>query len=158
MLAFPRSRREIRPFIRDLRSRTERLIRRNRTAAIGSAVAVAVLVTGAGAWALSGTDSAPSLVSRANASTRNMTTAPRTIVKKDPMVLGRKLFDAKKYEDAVQAFQPLIDDHVEARYWLGESHMRLGHTFRACRQLEKYVELAPKGSYVTSAKRSLKKC
>ena len=159
MLPFPRTRREIRPFIRDLRTRTERLIRRNRIAAIATAAGALVLVSGVAVWAFSGSvPGRPALVASANATARSATTAPRTLVKKDPLTAARKLYDAKKYEDAVQAFQPLLDEHVEARFWLGESHMKLGHTFRGCRQLEKYVELAPKGEYVTSAKRSLKKC
>lgn len=164
MLPFPRKRREIRPFIRDLRTRAERLIRRHRKAAIASVASLVVIGGALGIWALSSSSTAPTFVSRASASTTSSTSSKKTVplpvtgAKRDPMAAARKLHDAKKYAEAVQTFQPLVDDHVEARFWLGESHLALGHTFRGCRQLSMYVDLAPKGAYVKSAKRSLKNC
>jgi hypothetical protein len=77
----------------------------------------------------------------------------------DSLARGRKLLDAKKYDEAIDILQPIVDENVEARFWLGTAHLAAGHGFRGCRQLDKYVELAPKGRYVKSAKTArLTKC
>lgn len=161
MVPFPKNRREIRPWLADLQRRGKRFVTKNRNAVIATATISLVLVVGVTGWALSDRDTKPK--KRVPYASANTTTsvkeAPATKpAAPDPLAKGRSLYESKKYDEAIDVFQPLVDSHVEARFWLGKSHLAAGHDFRGCRQLEKYVEKAPKGRYVSAAKKDLKKC
>jgi hypothetical protein len=147
MLRFPKTRREIRPFLDKLLSNGRRTVMHNRKVVVIAVSCVLTIGVVATAWAFSGDDSPGRPVVK-----RSERTAP------DPLSSGRSLVDAKKYGEAIDVLQPLVDTNVEARFWLGTAHLGAGHDFRGCRQLTKYVELSPKGRYATSAKTRLKKC
>ena len=170
MLPFPKTRREIKPYLAALVSGGKRFVIRNRNAVIGvtSVLMIGVVIS---AFAFSDGGKRPSHKSMVPYSAKPSGIAGKPhLVKKTAvkttavggagitLAAGRKLYDAKKYEQAIDVFQPLVDENVEARFWLGKAHLAEGNDFRGCRQLNKYVELAPKGRYVKAAKTSLQKC
>lgn len=168
MMPFPRSRREIRPWLNKLTSSGKRFASRRRGVVI-AATCVMMVGIAMSAWALSGGEgtgpngrkivpySASKPVVQGKGERTSLKRAPIPSKEKDPLAAGRRLLDAKKYDEAIDTFQPLVRDHVEARFWLGVAHLEAGHGYRGCRQLDKYLELAPKGRYVTAAKTSAKK-
>ena len=166
MIPLPRNRREIRPWLKKLTQSGKRFASHRRGTVIATAC-VLVFGVAMSAWALSGSDAGrkdgrkvvPYSASKpvVKGVERTSMTRKASVATKDPLAAGRRLLDAKKYDEAIDAFQPLVSDHVEARFWLGLAHLGSNNDFRGCRQLEKYLELAPKGRYVTTAKATTKK-
>lgn len=166
MTPFPRTRREIRPWLHKVKTKLttsgKRLLGRRRGLVIATACFVMVGIA-MSAWALSGGDGRPGgrKIVPYSASKPVVKNVQRTSMKrapaKDPLAAGRRLIDAKKYDAAIDVFQPLVREDVEARFWLGTAHLGAGHGFRGCRQLEKYLDLAPKGRYANAARTRVKK-
>lgn len=146
----------------------KRFYAKNKKAVIAVATVCAVLVVAVTVWAFQN-PSAPKrpvsfastkLSTASNPAKREMKAEVKSDVKlkTDTLAKGISLYEAKKYGEAIDVFQPLVDENVEARYWLGKAHLADGNDFRGCRQLRLYVEGAPKGRYVTPAKTAMKKC
>ena len=162
MMRFPKNRQELVARLRAAFKSTRRFVTRNRTVVVATTCALTLGIV-VSAWALSGgnddsgngrratmTKRAPSARAKVGRTTR--------VASSDPLAAGRRLFDAKKYDQAIDAFQPLVRENVEARFWLGKAHLAVGHGFRGCRQLDKYLDKAPKGRYARAAKAGRKDC
>ena len=145
--------------ITDLWKRGRRFLAKHRTQAVAAGVALVFLAAGVTAWALSDRGEKPKRPAAHASSNVSKTAKPAArTAKADPLAAGIRLYEQKKYDAAIQSFQPLVGEHVEARFWLGKSHLAEGHAFRGCRQLRLYVEKAPQGRYVRAAKRDLQGC
>ncbi len=152
----------------DFQKRAKAFATKNKKQVIAVCAVAGVLVITVTALALSSGDGKTKRKPYPSASSSKTTTAMAPAKKAnvasdakpklDPMQAGVRLYEQKNYKDAIDAFQPLVDDNVEARYWLGQAHLADGNDYRGCRQLRLYVEKAPKGRYVAPAKKKLEKC